>query len=339
MICEALLGPLAAIIRGIYQFTGLITNVTCTAVEAVLVAVEVILEEVCGFVTTLIERVRTVVEEVCRRLPWPLNWLCDQVVRVIRWTEAITEWTCRNVIASVQITRRVVTRVVCERVLRFLHWLVGYAIEVIFMVLKWGCFPADWTILRGFWFWRCRRGDRHPRGIPICIRVIADIDGNRTPPATVDQMIQDANAILSQCNISLIVEENVTVVSDDFHTLNVRGVNAQRLRFLVWAPNNSCGCCTRLTVFVAGQITGASGFHPSGARADYVVVDGSATNIAGTLVQEIAHAADLLRHSDDPNSVMAPGDGTNIADGHCCWIRTARFTRRLGIIGAAAARN
>jgi hypothetical protein len=303
MICNAVLTPVVILIR---TFITIVREIVRT---------------VCEWVSTIVTTIKTVVEKVCKWLPWPLNKLCEFVTKVIEVVETVWEWVCREVI---------------ERIIEVIEVILEYVIYV----LKWVCWVIDWVI-RFPDLVLCWLGVEPRRFLSVCVKVLADGAGAPAVPlATVQGWLRDAATIFARCRIGLVVCGIDVVIKPEYLDSTTCEFSGMFRRFFTWFSNHTCGCCSRITVYVVRDIQAASGCAYPGT--DWVTVDAGGDGTV--IVQEIGHLADLWGHSSDPNNVMTdqPG-GTHdqITPGQCCMIRTARFTRAApacavrGLAGAA----
>jgi hypothetical protein len=276
---------------------------------------------------------RTVSETICEWLPWPLDDLCDVIVRVI------TEVVCALVWVVVTIVSWVI-RIVCEivqvvlwvidHVVSFIEWLVNRIVSLPEMLL---CFLG------------VRPGRKRYR---ICPLVIANADGVPVVPvATIESQIAAAVRIYEACSISVIASP-VTVVTGRPHLAAAPGCdfagyfNEKRIEY------EHLSCCAGLLEglkcvrFPSGlvwprQILKAIWVREIPGTAvgctllpeSYILVDSAAA--IDTLAHEMGHAGDLL-HDGDPTNLMAPGDvrtGSSLSNTQCCVIRTSRFVTYL----------
>lgn len=289
MFCISILSPVVTIIRTLIQIARQIVRT------------------VCEWVSSAITVVKTIVEQVCKWLPWPLNKLCDLVVRVITVIETVWNWVCHDVLETI------------------LDW-VEIIVEYIVYVLKWICWVIDW-ITRGPELLLCHLGITPPKFIGVCVKILADAGGKpvlSVPDA--QAMLQDAAAIFSRCNIRLVVCSIEIVVKPEFLTSTTCEFSGMFKRFFSWFSANTCGCCSTVTVYFVQDMIGAGGCAYPGT--DFVIIPANADGTV--IVQEIGHLCDLWAHSSDPNNVMTDqGGGTHdqITEGQCCMIRTSRFVR------------
>ena len=307
MVCSAILRPIVVIIRTVIAVVREVVETVCEWVSKVITTTKEVVEEVC----------KQVREKVCKWLPWPLNKVCDwttktvcqTVTKILEITETVWEWVCREVIH------------------RIIDW-IEVIFEYVIYIVKWVCWVIDWVFrLPDLLF--CAIGARPQRFITVCAKILADNAGNPAVPVTdVENMLRDSARILRDCNITLVVCGVEVVRKPEYLNSTTCEGGGMFRRFFTWFSNNSCGCCTTVTVYVVNNIQGARGCAYPGT--DWVTVD--AAGDGSTVVQEIGHLADLWGHSDDPDNVMSnqPG-GTRdqVTSGQCCMFRTARFARAL----------
>jgi hypothetical protein len=301
MICAAILSPIVVLIRTFIQ------------------VVREIVRTVCEWVSKVITTVKEVVEKVCTWLPWPLSELCKLVTKLIEVVETVWEWVCHEVI---------------ERIIDWIEIIFEYVIYV----LKWFCWIIDW-IVRGPALLLCLLGIESPAFLGVCIKVLADNAGNPAIPlATIQAMLREAAAIYRRCNINLVVCSFEIVRKPEFLDSTTCEFSGIFSRFFTWFAANTCGCCSRATIYFVRDIAHASGCAYPGS--DWVTVDAGGDGT--TIVQEIGHLADLWSHSSDPNNVMTdqPG-GTHdqITHFQCCMIRTSRFVQATPPCGLPRVRS
>jgi len=288
MICNAILTPIVLIVRTIIEI------------------IREIVTTVCGWVSTVITTIKTIVEKICTWLPWPLDKLCDLVTKVIEITETIWEWVCREVI---------------QRIVDLIEIIVEYVIYI----LKWVCWAIDWVI-RFPDLILCWLGIETRRYITVCVKILTDARGNpAVPVATVEGWLRDAGSIFDRCDITLAVCGIELVPKPEYLDSTSCEFSGMFSRFFTWFSNNTCGCCSSITVYIVRDIPNASGCAYPGT--DWVTVD--AQGDGTVIVQEIGHLADLWSHSSDPNNVMTDqGGGTHdqVTSNQCCMLRTARFS-------------
>lgn len=268
-----------------------------------------VIETVCGWVTSTIRVVREVTERVCRRLPWPLSMLCGWVRRLIEVLETVTEWVCENIL---------------KPIVDFIEMVVEYVI----FLLKWVCWLVDWILFRWLAFLLCRAGIELRKCIPVCLTILTDARGRPTITAEQAQrMVDDSNALLRQCDITLVVG---SIRFDDKPDLieNVpTGPGQLFSRAFVWFNRNVCDCCSGVTVyFIRSLDSGARGHAIPGSN--YVLIAVDALVDTATLVHEIGHLADLWAHDDEVGNVMSIFSGTprtQLRPSQCCLIGSARF--------------
>ncbi len=285
MLCTAVISPVVTVIRTLIQVA------------------RQIVETVCDWVSSTITVIKEVVEEVCSWLPWPLDLLCDLVVKLIEVVETVWDWICEEVISTI-------------------FDIIETVFEYIVYVLKWLCWVVDWVI-RLPNLLLCLAGIREPRFMSVCVKVLAAADGTPAIPLdTVRNMMQDAAQVLRQCNIFMLVCNFEVVIKPEYLTTTTCDVGGMFSRFFTWFASRACGCCSTVTVYFVEDIQGAAGCAYPGS--DWVTVDVDATG--NTVVQEIGHLADLWAHSDDSNNVMfGNGAGDQITRAQCCVIRSSRF--------------
>lgn len=287
-VCSTFLTPLIVLVRTLIR------------------VIQEVLRTVCGWVSSVIRTVKTIVERICTWLPWPLSDLCNLVTRVIEVFETVWDWVCRNVI---------------ERIVSWIEAIVEYIVYV----LRWVCWVISWPV-RGVNLLLCRLGYRPTRFVHVCIRVLTDTEG--VPAVSWDKVAQDvrqAAAILSRCNINLVVSGRETIEKREFLDGTTCDGSGMFSSFFTWFANNECVGCAGVTVYYVRTIPGAIGCAYPGSNWVTVAAGGDGR----TMVQEIGHLCDLWGHSSDPNNVMTDqGGGTSdqITAGQCCMMRTSRFS-------------
>lgn len=298
MVCNAILTPIVIVIRTVIR------------------VVREVVRTVCDWVSTVITTVKTVVEKVCTWLPWPLSKLCEWVTKVITVVETVWDWVCHEVI---------------ERIVEWIEILLEYVIYI----LKWVCWVVDWVIRLPDLI-LCWLGIQPQRFLTICVKVLADRRGTPAVPLpTVEGWLRDASTILARCRINLVVCGIDIVPKPEYLDSTTCEFGGMFRRFFTWFSNNTCGCCSQITVYVVRNIRDARGCAYPGT--DWVTVDAGGDGTV--IVQEIGHLADMWGHSSDPDNVMTdqPG-GTHdqVTPRQCCMFRTARFTLgapRCGVRG------
>lgn len=288
-ICNSILTPIVVVVRTVIQ------------------VVREVVRTVCEWVSSTVRTVRTVVERVCSWLPWPINELCNLVTRVIEVIETVWNWVCREVV---------------ERIIDWVERIVEY----VFYVLRWVCWVINW-FGRGPSLLLCTLGIRPRRFLTICIKVIAEGDG--TPAVEwdkVDNDVRQAQAILENCNMEVVVADRERVTKPEFMDGTTCDFTGMFTDFFTWFSANECSQCSAVTVYYVRSIPGASGCAYPGTN--WVTV--AASGDGRTMVQEVGHLADLWGHSDDPNNVMTDqpgGTSDQITSFQCCMLRTSRFSR------------
>lgn len=289
MICNAILTPIVLIVRTIIE------------------VIREIVTTVCEWVSTIITTIKEVVEKLCKWLPWPLDKLCELVTKVIEVTETVWDWVCHEVIQTI-------------------IDIVEIIVEYVIYILKWVCWAIDWVI-RFPDLILCWLGIEPTRYLTVCVKILTDRRGTpAVPVATVEGWLRDAGAIFARCDVELVVCSIELLQKPEYLDGTTCEFSGMFSRFFTWFSNNTCGCCSSITVYIVRSIPAASGCAYPGT--DWVTV---AANGDGTvIVQEIGHLADLWDHSDDPNNVMYSGNATGthdqVTDNQCCMLRTARFT-------------
>lgn len=288
MICNAILTPIVTIVR------------------TIVAVIRLVVTTVCGWVSSTITTIKTIVEKICKWLPWPLDKLCDLVTKVIEVVETVWNWVCHEVL---------------ERIVDFIEIVTEYVIYI----LKWVCWAIDWVI-RFPDLVLCWLGIEPRRYITVCVKILTDARGTpAVPVATVEGWLRDSATIFARCNIALVVCGIELVRKPEYLDSTTCEFKGMFSRFFTWFSHNSCGCCSKLTVFIVRDIAKASGCAYPGT--DWVTVD--AQGDGTVIVQEIGHLADLWSHSSDPDNVMTdqPG-GTHdqVTANQCCMLRTARFS-------------
>lgn len=285
-LCARILVPVVVTIRAIVH---LITEVVRT---------------VCDWVTSTITVVKEVCEEVCGWLG-PFSFLCDWVCKLVEVVETVTEWVCEEVV---------------ERILVAIEVLIEY----VFYILQWVCWVIDWVIrLPGLLV--CIAGLEPPKVLRVCIKNLAGADGvGVASNDQIDDMLEEAGAILANCNIRLVEASRETIRQPRFLTTTTCDVGGMFRRFFTWFSERACQDSCTFTVYIVDDIAGASGCAYPGAN--WVTVED--TSPGGTMVQELGHLADLWGHTSDPDNVMtdvAGGTADQITSFQCCMIRTSRF--------------
>jgi hypothetical protein len=297
MICNAILTPIVLIIRTFIQI------------------LRTIVRTVCGWVSTVIKTIKTIVEKICKWLPWPLDKLCDLVTKTIEVFETVWNWVCENILETIVD-------------------IIEIVLEYIIYILKWVCWLIDWVI-RFPDLILCWLGVETRRYISVCVKVLTDdamVPG--VPLTEVEAELQQAARIFEKCNITLVVCSIELVRKPEYLDGIDCGVGGLFKRFFTWFSNNTCGCCSSITIYYVRSISGARGCAYPGT--DWVAIgkDGTGNSIA----HEIGHLADMWGHNNDPNNLMyGKGAGSEVTHNQCCKIRTARFS--LGYPLCRAARN
>ncbi len=292
MICHAVLRPIVVLVRTLVR-----------------IAREVV-RTVCGWVTSTITVVREVCEEVCGWLG-PFSFLCDWVCKLVEVVETITEWICEEVIETI-----------FEWVERVFEW--------IFYILEWVCWAIEWLIR----WWRlvlCRLGFRPRRTIRVCVKVLADDEGNTAVPlGDVANIMADADALLDRCNLDLAVIDADIVVRPDLLEGTDCAFGSIFSEWWTWFNRQACQAPCTVTVFFVRELdSGDPTSDLNGCAypgANWVRVDNDADGT--TVVHEIGHLADLWGHTSDPDNIMTDqpgGTGDQITDHQCYMIRTSRF--------------
>lgn len=286
--CHAVLTPIIVLIRTLIQ------------------TVRDVVRTVCEWVSSVIRTVKTVVERVCSWLPWPINELCKLVTKVIEVFETVWNWVCHEVID------------------RIIEW-VERIVEYVAYIVRWVCWVVSWVV-RGPALVLCLLGLRPPRFLHVCITVLTDDEG---APAVswgkVDRDLKQAQAILRNCNLQLVVTDRRRVAKPEFLDGTTCEFSGMFRDFFTWFAANECGGCAAVTVYYVNSIPGAIGCAYPGSNWVTVAAGGDGR----TMVQEIGHLADLWSHSSDPNNVMSQGSGEQITTFQCCMFRTSRFSSAL----------
>ena len=286
-------------------------------IRTIIQVVREVVRTVCEWVTSTIRFVREVCDEVCGWLG-PFSFLCNWVCRLIEVIETFTEWVCREVID------------------RIIGW-VEVILEYVYYILYWVCWVIDW-IPRLPAVLLCMVGFRPRRFIRVCVKILTDDSGNPgVPVADVNGMLADAAAIFADCNIALIVVETELVPKEEYLDSTTCDFGGMFSGFFVWFSQRACQRRCTVTVYFVRDIISASGCAYPGTN--WVTVD--AQGDGSTVVQEIAHLADLWSHSSDPNNVMTdqPG-GTHdqITRMQCCIIRKSRYACSVAPLELSRAR-
>jgi hypothetical protein len=160
----------------------------------------------------------------------------------------------------------------------------------------------------------------------VCVKVLTDDAGRPAIPlADIEDMLEDAAAILDNCSIDLVILETDLVARPDYLDSTTCEFGGMFSGFWIWMSRNACQLRCTATVYFVRDIVGAAGCAYPGTN--WVTVD--AGGDGGTIVQEIGHLAGLWGHSDDPNNVMTDqpgGTADQITHFQCCMIRTSQFT-------------
>lgn len=290
-LCHSILTPVVVLVRTFVQ------------------TVRDVVRTICEWVSSTIRTVRTVVERVCSWLPWPLSEVCSLVSRVIEVIETVWSWVCREVV---------------ERIIEWVERIVEYVAYII----RWVCWVISWVV-RAPALLLCLLGLRQRRFLHVCIRVLTDDAGR---PAVdwpkVDRDLRQAQAILDNCNLELVVTVRERVVKPEFLDGTTCGFTGLFSDFFTWFSANECGGCSAVTVYYVRSIPGAIGCAYPGANWVTVAAGGDGR----TMVQEVGHLADLWSHSSDPNNVMTDqsgGTADQITRFQCCMLRTSRFSSGL----------
>lgn len=268
-----------------------------------------IVRTVCETVVRTVRRVKEVCEKACGWLG-PFSFVCDWVCELVEVVEEVTEWVCREVV---------------ERIVRWIEIVFEY----VFYVVKWVCWAIDWIIYRWWAMILCAIGVRRRKVIRVCVRILNDPEEG--PAATIEEvndMMAEADEILEQCDIDVVIDNVGFVDLPEFMTTTRCDFGGMFSDF--WVRFNELACSSRtgdrtVTVYVVEDIQGAGGCAYPGT--DWVIVEGDSSG--ATVVQEIGHLADIWPHSDDPDNVMSnePGGSRDqLTRGQCCLIRTSRFT-------------
>jgi hypothetical protein len=286
--CHSVLTPILVVIRTVIQ------------------TVREVVRTVCEWVSSSIRTVRTVVERVCSWLPWPINELCNLVTRVIEVFETVWNWVCREVID------------------RIIEW-VERIVEYVAYIVRWVCWVISWAV-RGPALGLCMLGVKPPRFLHVCITVLTDEAG--TPAVSwgkVDRDLRQAQAILRNCNLQLVVTDRRRLTKPEFLDGTTCEFAGMFRGFFTWFAARECGGCAAVTVYYVRSIPGAIGCAYPGSNWVTVAAGGDGR----TMVQEIGHLADLWSHSSDPNNVMTDqpgGTADQITEFQCCMFRTSRFS-------------
>jgi len=286
MFCNMILTPVVMIIRTLVQ------------------VITTVLQTICGWVNSVISTVQQVISQSCSSWGW-FSWICEAVVTLINVVQTVTNWVCNtvtNIIVSV----------------------IEVISEIVIFVAKWVCWLID-LVPRIIEMLFCRFTARE-KFIHVCVKILAN--GNGQPSWTlqqVDAALNDANGLFAQCNIKLVkCDVHIVEKPEYLNELNI-GIGFFLSMAFSWFSSNTCGCCSRLTIYFLNSMTGAEGFSVPGC--DWVLISHGPQ--PGLVVpHEIGHLADLT-HSSDPQNVMvgtAGVYGTKFTRFQCCMLRTARFT-------------
>ena len=292
MICSWILSPVISFIK---MWVAIFTT---------------IVETVCEWVSSVISVIEEVLSEVCKPRWWnPLSWVCFWVPKAVEVLKTVWDW-------------------VCNTVFRTILDIIEVIVLVIEYILKWVCWLIDWVVFRWIDYLLCKAGLETKRCLRVCIKVLTDADS--TPAVTtaeVDAAVAQAQTVLNNCNIDIIVREKIFVEKGEFMDSTTCDFGNMFSAFFKWFSWNSCRCCNIVTVYFVRSMTNAGGCAFPGS--DFVIVTNGPTNFMGnTMVQEIGHLCDLWGHSDDPNNVMTdqPGGTADQITAHqCCIIRSSRF--------------
>ena len=287
-LCHSVLTPVIVLIRTLVQ------------------TVREVVRTVCDWVSSTITTIKTVVERVCTWLPWPLSELCKLVTRVIEVVETVWNWVCHEVID------------------RIFEW-VERIVEYIAYIVRWVCWVVSWVI-RGPALLLCMLGLKPRRFLHVCVHVLTDAEGQPAVEwAKVDRDLRQAQAILDNCNLQIVVTERRRVAKAEFMDGTTCEFGGLFSDFFTWFSAHECGGCAAVTVYYVRSIPGAIGCAYPGANWVTVAAGGDGR----TMVQEIGHLADLWGHSSDPNNVMTDqpgGTADQITAFQCCMLRTSRFS-------------
>lgn len=287
-LCHSVLTPVIVLIRTLVQ------------------TVREVVRTVCDWVSSTITTIKTVVERVCTWLPWPLSELCKLVTRVIEVVETVWNWVCHEVID------------------RIFEW-VERIVEYIAYIVRWVCWVVSWVI-RGPALLLCMLGLKPRRFLHVCVHVLTDAEGQPAVEwAKVDRDLRQAQAILDNCNLQIVVTERRRVAKAEFMDGTTCEFGGLFSDFFTWFSAHECGGCAAVTVYYVRSIPGAIGCAYPGANWVTVAAGGDGR----TMVQEIGHLADLWAHSSDPDNVMTDqpgGTADQITAFQCCMLRTSRFS-------------
>ena len=287
-LCHSVLTPVIVLIRTLVQ------------------TVREVVRTVCDWVSSTITTIKTVVERVCTWLPWPLSELCKLVTRVIEVVETVWNWVCHEVID------------------RIFEW-VERIVEYIAYIVRWVCWVVSWVI-RGPALLLCMLGLKPRRFLHVCVHVLTDAEGQPAVEwAKVDRDLRQAQAILDNCNLQIVVTERRRVAKAEFMDGTTCEFGGLFSDFFTWFSAHECGGCAAVTVYYVRSIPGAIGCAYPGANWVTVAAGGDGR----TMVQEIGHLADLWGHSSDPDNVMTDqpgGTADQITAFQCCMLRTSRFS-------------
>ncbi len=282
-----------------------------TIIKKLVEIIRTIVETVCEWVSSVITVIIDVLTEVCELKWWnPLSWVCFWVPKAMEALKTVWDWVCEEVISTI---------------------IDIIEVFVIFIeyILKWVCWLIDWIVFRWIDFLLCRVGFEPRRCLRVCIKVLTD--ASATPAATtaeVDAAVVQAQTVLSNCNIDIVVLETTFIEKTEFLDTTSCGFGGMFSAFFRWFSWNTCRCCNTVTVYFVRSMTNAGGCAYPGS--DFVIVanDRPPIGMGNTMVQEIGHLCDLFAHSSDPNNVMTDQpDGTSdqITENQCCIIRSSRF--------------
>lgn len=293
MFCTWLLSPVITIIKKLVE------------------VLRIIVETVCEWVSSVITVIEDVLTQVCKLKWWnPLSWVCFWVPKALEVLKTVWDWVCHNVFSTI-------------------IDIIEVIVTIIEYISKWVCWLIDWIVFRWIDYLLCRIGFEPKRCLRVCIKILTNSNG--TPAATfaeVDGAVAQAQTVLSNCNIDIVVMEKIFVEKPEFMTTTSCGFGGMFTSFFKWFSWNTCRCCNMITVYFVRSMTNAGGCAYPGT--DFVIVanDRPPVGMGNTLVQESGHLCDLWGHSSDPNNVMTDqpgGTSDQITEHQCCIIRTSRF--------------
>ncbi len=273
--------------------------------------VRTMVETVCEWVSSVITVIEDILTKVCEFRWWnPLSWFCFWVPKAVEVLKTVWDWICHTVITII-------------------FEIIETIIVIIEYILKWVCWLIDWIVFRWIDYLLCRVGFEPKRCLRVCIKILTDAGG--TPSVTsaeADTAIAQAQLVLDNCNVDIIVTEKVFVEKPEFLTTTSCDGGGMFTSFFKWFSWNTCRCCNMITIYFVQSMTNAGGCAYPGT--DFIIIphDGAGTSMGNVIVQEAGHLCDLWGHSSDPDNVMTDqpgGTSDQTTDHQCCIIRSSRF--------------